>query len=89
VRAILSAGGHPIDIDSQSLESKSKVGLVTHRRLIKRVTAISVPEVQGTTQEVARAKCRAAAEMVFSSRCFKARSLMVPSFYEDRGRLHN
>jgi hypothetical protein len=27
--------------------------------------------------------------MVFSSRCFKARSLMVPSFYKDRGRLHN
>lgn len=87
MRAILSAGGHPIDIDSQSLESKSKVGLVAHRRLIKRVIAISVPEVQGTTQEVARAKCRAAAEMVFSSRCFKARSLMVPFLLQRQGAL--
>jgi inosine triphosphate pyrophosphatase len=78
VRAILSAGGHPIDIDSQSLESKS-VGLITHRQLplVKRINIIPVPEVQGTTQEVARAKCRAAAEMVFSSCCFKARLVVI------------
>ncbi|KAF8227612.1 Ham1-like protein [Tricholoma matsutake] len=46
VRAILSEGGHPIDIDSQSLE---------------------IPEIQGTTQEVARAKCREAAEKTKSA----------------------
>ncbi|KAG6867673.1 hypothetical protein C0993_012538 [Termitomyces sp. T159_Od127] len=43
VKAILSSGGHPIDISSQSLD---------------------IPEIQGTTQEVAKAKCRRAAELV-------------------------
>ncbi|RDB19868.1 Inosine triphosphate pyrophosphatase [Hypsizygus marmoreus] len=42
VKAILSEGGHPIEIDSQSLE---------------------IPEIQGTTQEVAKDKCRRAAEL--------------------------
>lgn len=43
VKAILSEGGHPIEIDSQSLE---------------------IPEIQGTTIEVATDKCRRAAELV-------------------------
>ncbi|KAF8076895.1 inosine triphosphate pyrophosphatase-like protein [Lyophyllum atratum] len=42
VKAILSEGGHPIEIDSQSLD---------------------IPEIQGTTQEVAKDKCRRAAEL--------------------------
>ncbi|KIM36044.1 hypothetical protein M413DRAFT_449375 [Hebeloma cylindrosporum] len=43
VKEILSEGGNPVEIESQSLE---------------------IPEIQGTTQEVAIAKCRAAAELV-------------------------
>ncbi|TFK69405.1 Maf/Ham1 [Pluteus cervinus] len=43
VKAILSQGAHPIDLESQDLD---------------------VPEIQGTTEEVAKAKCRAAAELV-------------------------
>ncbi|KJA25507.1 hypothetical protein HYPSUDRAFT_37497 [Hypholoma sublateritium FD-334 SS-4] len=43
VKAILSQGGHPIEIDSRALD---------------------IPEIQGTTVEVARAKCQAAAELV-------------------------
>ncbi|TFK43965.1 inosine triphosphate pyrophosphatase-like protein [Crucibulum laeve] len=43
VKEILSEGGHPIEVDSQSLE---------------------IPEIQGTTQEVAIDKCRRAAELV-------------------------
>jgi len=43
VKAILSRGGNPIEIDSQSLD---------------------IPEVQGTTQEVAIAKCKSAADLV-------------------------
>ncbi|KAG6810406.1 hypothetical protein H0H92_011994 [Tricholoma furcatifolium] len=42
VKAILSQGGHPIEIDSQALD---------------------IPEIQGTTQEVAKDKCRRAAEL--------------------------
>ncbi|KAG5636968.1 hypothetical protein H0H81_006272 [Sphagnurus paluster] len=42
VKEILSQGGHPIEIDSQSLD---------------------IPEIQGTTQEVAKDKCRRAAEI--------------------------
>ncbi|KAJ6469055.1 inosine triphosphate pyrophosphatase-like protein [Mycena vitilis] len=43
VKAILSDGGKPIEIDSQSLD---------------------IPEIQGSTQEVAMDKCRRAAEML-------------------------
>ncbi|KAJ7248878.1 inosine triphosphate pyrophosphatase-like protein [Mycena haematopus] len=43
VKAILSAGGRPIEIETQSLD---------------------IPEIQGTTQEVAIAKCRRAAELL-------------------------
>ncbi|KAF9000297.1 inosine triphosphate pyrophosphatase-like protein [Cyathus striatus] len=43
VRQILSEGGHPIKIESQSLD---------------------IPEIQGTTVEVAIDKCRRAAELV-------------------------
>ncbi|KAJ2917468.1 hypothetical protein MD484_g2903, partial [Candolleomyces efflorescens] len=43
VKAILSQGGNPIEIDSQALD---------------------IPELQGTTQEIAIAKCRRAAEIV-------------------------
>ncbi|KIY52198.1 Maf/Ham1 [Fistulina hepatica ATCC 64428] len=43
VKAILSSGAHPIEIDSQSLD---------------------IPEVQGSTQEVAIAKCRMAAKLL-------------------------
>ncbi|PPQ70378.1 hypothetical protein CVT26_013843 [Gymnopilus dilepis] len=43
VKEILSSGGHPIEVESQSLE---------------------IPEIQGTTVEVAAAKCRKAAELV-------------------------
>ncbi|KAH0588184.1 hypothetical protein H2248_006899 [Termitomyces sp. 'cryptogamus'] len=46
VKAILSEGGHPIEIDSQSLD---------------------IIEIQGTTQEVAKAKCRRAAELTGSA----------------------
>ncbi|GLB34282.1 putative pyrophosphatase that hydrolyzes non-canonical purine nucleotides such as inosine triphosphate (ITP), deoxyinosine triphosphate (dITP) or xanthosine 5'-triphosphate (XTP) to their respective monophosphate derivatives [Lyophyllum shimeji] len=46
VKAILSEGGHPIEIDSQSLD---------------------IDEIQGTTQEVAKAKCRRAAELTGSA----------------------
>ncbi|THV04735.1 Maf/Ham1 [Dendrothele bispora CBS 962.96] len=43
VRAILSEGSHPIEVDSKSLD---------------------IDEIQGSTQEVAKAKCRRAAEIV-------------------------
>ncbi|KDR84178.1 hypothetical protein GALMADRAFT_236872 [Galerina marginata CBS 339.88] len=43
VKEILSAGGHPIQIESQNLD---------------------IPEIQGTTIEVAIAKCKRAAELV-------------------------
>ncbi|RXW25472.1 hypothetical protein EST38_g402 [Candolleomyces aberdarensis] len=43
VKAILSQGGNPIEIDSQALD---------------------IPELQGTTKEIAIAKCRRAAELV-------------------------
>lgn len=43
VQEILSSGGHPIEIESQSLD---------------------IPEIQGTTQEIARDKCQRAAQMV-------------------------
>ncbi|TFK28956.1 inosine triphosphate pyrophosphatase [Coprinopsis marcescibilis] len=43
VKAILSAGGQPIEIDSQALD---------------------IPEIQGTTEEVAKDKCRRAAEAI-------------------------
>ncbi|KAF8551731.1 Ham1-like protein [Imleria badia] len=43
--------GVPIEIDSQDLDSKSAFSL-------------PLPELQGTTQEVARAKCRRAAELL-------------------------
>lgn len=58
VRAILSDGSTPIQLESQSLE---------------------LPEIQGTTQDVAREKCRRAAELVNgpcitedTALCFKA-----------------
>ncbi|KAG6879022.1 hypothetical protein C0992_005771 [Termitomyces sp. T32_za158] len=57
VKAILSEGGHPIDIGSQSLDSSN--GEFNHAR--------AVPEIQGTTQEVAKAKCRRAAELTGSA----------------------
>ncbi|KAF7373488.1 Inosine triphosphate pyrophosphatase [Mycena sanguinolenta] len=43
VKAILSSGGNPIEIESRALD---------------------IPEIQGTTQEVAIAKCRRAAELL-------------------------
>jgi len=43
VKEILSSGGHPIQIESNSLD---------------------ITEIQGTTQEVARDKCRRAAELL-------------------------
>ncbi|EIN11017.1 Ham1-like protein [Punctularia strigosozonata HHB-11173 SS5] len=43
VKAILSSGGDPVEIDSKELD---------------------IPEVQGTTQEVALAKCKRAAELL-------------------------
>ncbi|KAJ7878435.1 Ham1-like protein [Mycena leptocephala] len=46
VKAILSAGGKPIEIQSQSLD---------------------IPEIQGSTQEVAIDKCRRAAELLGGS----------------------
>ncbi|KZO91574.1 Maf/Ham1 [Calocera viscosa TUFC12733] len=43
VKAILSAGREPIEVDSRALD---------------------IPEIQGTTQEVSREKCRRAAELL-------------------------
>ncbi|KAF7300250.1 Inosine triphosphate pyrophosphatase [Mycena kentingensis (nom. inval.)] len=43
VKAILSQGSNPVEIESQALD---------------------IPEIQGTTQEVAIAKCRRAAELI-------------------------
>ncbi|TEB37125.1 inosine triphosphate pyrophosphatase [Coprinellus micaceus] len=43
VKAILSQGGHPIEIDNQALD---------------------LPEIQGTTVEVAIEKCKRAAELI-------------------------
>ncbi|KII94718.1 hypothetical protein PLICRDRAFT_169446 [Plicaturopsis crispa FD-325 SS-3] len=67
VRAILSQG-HPIDLDSQDLDSKSPFFVPP-----------PIPEIQGSTQEVAREKCRRAAEIVGgpcitedTALCFKA-----------------
>ena len=62
VKAILSEGGHPIEIDSQSLESGLTAPLFlfsTHKTQF-----FLVPEIQGTTIEVATDKCRRAAELV-------------------------
>ncbi|KAF5388064.1 hypothetical protein D9615_000768 [Tricholomella constricta] len=55
VKEILSDGGHPIEIDSHSLDSKY------HGRHPQ------IPEIQGTTQEVAKDKCRRAAELTGSA----------------------
>ncbi|KAJ7222506.1 inosine triphosphate pyrophosphatase-like protein [Mycena pura] len=54
VKAILSDGPKPIEIESQSLDSKS----------IPSIWTTSLPEIQGTTREVAIAKCRRAAELL-------------------------
>jgi inosine triphosphate pyrophosphatase len=61
VKEILSAGGHPIQIVSQELDGASTTSI----SLISRILMVCpVPELQGTTQEVAREKCRRAAAMV-------------------------
>jgi inosine triphosphate pyrophosphatase len=62
VKAILSQGGNPIEIDSQSLDSELNVLGLLHN--CDSNNKISVPEVQGTTQEVAIAKCKTAADLV-------------------------
>lgn len=59
VRAILSAGGEPIEIDSKDLDGMIIASITLHDLIYH-----AVPEVQGTTQEVAKAKCKAAAKLV-------------------------
>lgn len=65
---ILSSGNHPIVIESRNLDSKSYLREIYENRLIYWLLTHSphpaVPEIQGTTQEVARDKCRRAAELV-------------------------
>jgi hypothetical protein len=55
----LSAGGKPIEIESQSLDSK--LTPFSNALILMRD---KVPEIQGSTQEVAIDKCRRAAELV-------------------------
>ena len=65
VKEILSEGGNPIEISSQSLESETESNISWKLRWISRRRCFCVvPEIQGTTQEVAIAKCRTAAELV-------------------------
>ena len=60
VRAIL-ADGHPIKLESRALDRKS-LKYQQHRHVLFQKNV--VPEIQGSTQEVAREKCRRAAEIV-------------------------
>ena len=63
VREILSQGGNPISIESQNLDSMSSLPLFFWG-FPELVYEFPVPEIQGTTVEVASAKCRRAAELV-------------------------
>ena len=58
VRQILGAAN--IEVDSQELDSKCLLCHFSQEFCLQ----LSVPEVQGTTQEVAIAKCRRAAELL-------------------------
>ena len=64
VKAILSEGGNPIAIDSQSLDSESMILVIYSYPLFFKKINNLVPEIQGTTQEVAIDKCKRAAELV-------------------------
>ena len=70
VRAILANGKAPIEIEARDLDSEFftySTGCVTALFTGSAYFNLnSVPEVQGTTQEVAREKCRRAAELVCS-----------------------
>jgi inosine triphosphate pyrophosphatase len=59
VKAILAAGDSGIEVTSQAVDGQS-----VHFPSVPRGADYIVPELQGTTQEVAIAKCRAAAEKV-------------------------
>lgn len=91
VKAILSEGGNPIDIDSQSLDSKYLLKFTT----IEQLNELSaVPEIQGSTQEVARDKCRRAAELVSSHLASPALLLVfvrfiIPLKKSDRDGVYN
>jgi len=61
VKQILSAADQTIELDSKSLDSKH---FREQASLIDFLNVSAVPEIQGTTQEVAIAKCRRAAELV-------------------------
>lgn len=60
VKAILAAGESGIEVTSQAVDGKS----ASPSLIFLADIALAVPEVQGTTQEVAIAKCCAAAEQV-------------------------
>ena len=64
VKHILSQGAMPIDLDSKELDSKFLYKLHALVLTLYVSPIQSVPEVQGSTAEVAIAKCRQAAEMV-------------------------
>jgi inosine triphosphate pyrophosphatase len=61
VKAILAAGGSGIEVTSQAVDG----GCLLDSEVLLELTS-AVPEVQGTTQEVAIAKCRAAADKASS-----------------------
>jgi inosine triphosphate pyrophosphatase len=74
VQAILATGDRPVKIESRNLDSEisflfSYVSAwekeIDSDHFVRFASFIAtVPEIQGTTQEVAKAKCRAAAEQV-------------------------
>lgn len=62
MRAILSQSG--VEIDSQDLDSKYTSQAHVDEMFELIFCIVLVPEVQGTTREVAIAKCRHAAELL-------------------------
>jgi inosine triphosphate pyrophosphatase len=66
VKAILAAGDSGIEVTARAVDGKSNHTNITRDEICGLELIFVVPEVQGSTQEVALAKVRAAAEKVRS-----------------------
>ncbi len=97
VRAILAAGTSGIDVTNQAVDGEQSLPVdrsATHLTVYLAVSRLTVPEVQGTTQEVAIAKCKAAAKHVSDYTLtpyflIPRRSNLTPSYPPARYRLRH
>ena len=93
VRAILASSAPEINLESRDLDSewwKLDNTILFCAHVFSSACMWPVPEIQGTTQEVAKKKCRQAAELVgFSSdNLFPCENSRKPRFYIDKGAVH-